>query len=327
MPDSALDPKKIDAPTRFRAPLTSPEAAQWRISFWRNVSDFLAAPARSPRIASSVATSTLTWPAAGHLTRAQTFSLLFHGSLIVLLLIPATVPPPGRPEPNSGPLVFPAWEPPPIRRGQAKKDTGGGGSGARDKNPARSGAIPPFARWQFTPANDNVERKRVMAPPTLVGPDFTHSPMVLPFGDSRWNGATNSRGPGSGGSYGDGDGTGDGPGKGPGSGPGQGGWQGGDRGIREGGKKGAGMPVCIYCPNPTFTQEAIAVKYQGEVTLRLIVTEEGKPINVSITRSAGLGLDERALEAVKTWRFQPARGANGRPEAVWVTVEVMFRQF
>lgn len=327
MPDSALDPKRIEPPTRFRSPLTSPEAAQWRIGFWRNVRDFLAAPARSPRIASASgdATSTQAWRAAGHLTRAQTISLAFHGSLIVLLLIPAAMPPPDVLGYSGAQLIF-AGVPPGPKSGEAEKDTGGGGSGAHERNPARAGTIPPFARWQFTPPNDNVERKALMAPPTLIGPDFSRT-VLLPFGDPTSNGPMDSRGPGSGGSFGDGDGTGAGPGKGPGLGPGEGGWRGGGRRIRHGGGEGAGMPVCAYCPNPTFTDEAVKTKYQGSVVLRLVVTEDGRAAHISVVRGIGMGLDERALEAVKTWRFQPARGPNGRPEAVWVTVEVMFRQF
>ncbi|MGH9793992.1 MAG: energy transducer TonB [Candidatus Acidiferrales bacterium] len=328
MPDSALDPKKIEAPTRFRTPLTSPEAAQWRVGFWRNLRDFLAAPARSPRTASAAAgaTSTLAWPAASHLTRAQTISLAFHSSLIVLLLLPAAVPPPDVLDFNRGPLIFSGSEPPLIKRDQ--KHSGGGSGGNRQNETPTVGKLPPNSWIQLTAPRLHPEEARLKAEPTYVGPPEVRPPEVpLPnFGDPDRLRLTVAQGPGSGNGFGENCCGGNRGREGPGSGPGQGGGSGDDGGFRIAGRN-AGMPVCAYCPNPTFTDEAVKTKYQGSVVLRLVVTEEGKPAHVSVVRGIGMGLDERALEAVKTWRFQPARGPNGRPEAVWVTVEVMFRQF
>lgn len=325
MPDSALDPKREERPVRFCSPLSSPEAAQWRIGFWRNLRDFLAAPARSPRMASAAAVSTLTWPAAGHLTRAQTISLAFHGSLILLLLIPASVPPPGMLGYNSGPLIVPGGEPPAIKRDQ--KHRGGGSGGNRQNEAPTVGKLPPNSWIQLTAPRLHPDEARLKAEPTYVGPPEVRPP-ELPysnFGDPRQLRLTNAQGPGAGNGFGENCCGGNRGREGPGSGPGKGGGGGDDGRFRIAGRN-AGMPVCVYCPNPTFTDEAVKTKYQGSVVLRLVVTEDGKAAHVSVVHGIGMGLDERALEAVKTWRFRPARGPNG-PEAVWVTVEVMFRQF
>ena len=58
----------------------------------------------------------------------------------------------------------------------------------------------------------------------------------------------------------------------------------------------------------------------------MIVTPEGRAQDIYVMRSAGMGLDERALEAVRTWRFEPAR-KDGQPVAVQISVEVSFRLY
>jgi len=92
------------------------------------------------------------------------------------------------------------------------------------------------------------------------------------------------------------------------------------------GQQGVGTPLCDFCPNPKFTDEAIKVRYSGTVLLRAVVSEDGRATNISIVRTAGFGLDDRAIEAVRQWRFHPARGRDNRPVAVWVYIEVSFRQ-
>ena len=84
---------------------------------------------------------------------------------------------------------------------------------------------------------------------------------------------------------------------------------------------------CAYCPDPEYTDEARHEKLQGTVTLQVLVTAEGKVGRVKITRGLGLGLDERAAETVRKWRFQPARDAARNPIPQWVMVETTFRLF
>src|SRR5262249_15791057 len=84
---------------------------------------------------------------------------------------------------------------------------------------------------------------------------------------------------------------------------------------------------CLYCPDPEYTDEARHEKLQGSVTLHVLVTADGRAGRLSIVRGLGLGLDERAMETVRKWRFEPARDAKRNALAQWVTVEVTYRLF
>lgn len=265
------------------------------------------------------------------LTRAQTISLALHTSLIAILLIPALAPPPGKISIRDTFLVFPrlrSLDPLEIKakEGKSNQNRGGGGGGARDSLPATKGSLPPFTRIQFTPPGRPQPNAELQMPPTLKGPNVTLAAPFPIIGDPNGKAFNDSQGPGGGNGHGDKCCGGSGSGKGRGHGEGDDEWTGGPGKIAIAGR-GVGTPVCAYCPNPQFTDEAIRVRYQGTVTLRLIVTAEGLPTNISLLRGAGLGLDERAIEAVKGWRFTPAHDRNGRPVATWVVVEVQFRQF
>jgi TonB family protein len=87
---------------------------------------------------------------------------------------------------------------------------------------------------------------------------------------------------------------------------------------------GSPRPVVIYqAPDPPYTEAARSAGLEGAVLLSLVVKEDGKAGNIRVIRPLGLGLDERAVEAVSQWLFQPAM-VNGKPEAVPVTIEVNF---
>jgi TonB family protein len=130
-----------------------------------------------------------------------------------------------------------------------------------------------------------------------------------------------SNGTGTGGGIGNGTGTGIGPGKGPGYGPGEGGGFGGGV-FRVGG--GVSAPVAIHRVEPEYSEEARKAKFQGTVVLSIVIDEQGVPRNFRVVRPLGLGLDEKAIEAVQKWRFRPGQ-KEGRAVAVIATVEVNFR--
>lgn len=90
---------------------------------------------------------------------------------------------------------------------------------------------------------------------------------------------------------------------------------------------GSTLPACAYCPYPTYTDEARHGKVQGSVTLRVLVGADGRAQDIRIVQGIGFGLDERAAETVRNWRFTPAHDASKRPVAAWVTVEAVFRLF
>jgi len=95
------------------------------------------------------------------------------------------------------------------------------------------------------------------------------------------------------------------------------------------GSPGAGIAKvqCLYCPDPEYTDEARHEKLQGSVTMRVLVMADGRAGKVKIVRGLGFGLDERAVDKVRTWRFEPARDANRRAIAQWITVEATYRLF
>lgn len=85
-------------------------------------------------------------------------------------------------------------------------------------------------------------------------------------------------------------------------------------------------PRVIKQVDPTYSDEARKAKKQGTVTLELTVTKEGLPQNIRVTRSVGLGLDEKAVEAMREWRFEPAT-KDGIPIDVVIHVYMAFRSF
>jgi protein TonB len=89
---------------------------------------------------------------------------------------------------------------------------------------------------------------------------------------------------------------------------------------------GVSKPEVIYEVEPEFSEEARKAKFMGVVTVNLIVDQKGLPENVHILRGVGMGLDQKAVEAVKQYRFKPAM-LGGKPVAVEVNVEVDFKIF
>ena len=82
----------------------------------------------------------------------------------------------------------------------------------------------------------------------------------------------------------------------------------------------------IWQVDPEFSEEARKAKFMGVVMVNLIVDSHGLPQNVHVTRGVGMGLDQKAVEAVKQYRFKPAM-EGGKPVAVELNVEVSFQIF
>jgi protein TonB len=208
---------------------------------------------------------------------------------------------------------------------QAKDDSGGGGGGGdRDKLQASKGALPKLSRQQITPPvvvvrNDN---PKLAIPPEVVVPQM-NLPQVGPMGDPLAKVTLASNGTGAGGGIGSGSGGGVGSGRGPGVGPGWGGGIGGGA-YRVGG--GVSAPRALFAPDPEYSEEARKAKWQGTVVLWVIVGPDGRPRDIKIQRSLGMGLDEKAIEAVRQWKFDPAK-KDGQPVAVQINVEVNFRLY
>ena len=95
--------------------------------------------------------------------------------------------------------------------------------------------------------------------------------------------------------------------------------------IARPGVNGVTVPACRYCPSPEYTNQARKARIQGTVVLQAVVTVDGRAEDISVMRGLGSGLDEKAIEAVKKWHFNPARDADGHPVAVAVPMDVTFR--
>ena len=207
----------------------------------------------------------------------------------------------------------------------ADKAGGGGGGGDRSPEPASKGKLPKFAMEQLAPpvvVVRNEDPKLAVEPTVLVPPDIK-LPMVniSALGDPLGQVGPPSNGPGSGGGIGSGSGGGVGSGRGGGVGPGEGGGIGGGV-FRVGG--GVTAPTLVFRVEPEYTEAARKAKYQGTVVLYAVVDSDGKVRDLKVVRALGLGLDERALDAVKQWKFRPGM-KDGRPVSVAASIEVTFR--
>ncbi|HVP55118.1 MAG TPA: energy transducer TonB [Candidatus Eisenbacteria bacterium] len=222
-------------------------------------------------------------------------------------------------------------EVPPDLPMTAKKGSamgGGGGGGDRDKLAATKGKLPKLSMEQLAPPavvirNDNP--RLPVVPTVVVPPDIKLASNLPNLGDplSKIPMGPESNGTGSGGGIGSGSGGGVGSGSGPGVGPGHGGGYGGGA-FRVG--NGVSAPRALETPDPEYSEEARKAKYQGTVVLWLIVGPDGKPRDIRVSRPLGMGLDQKAIEAVNKWRFEPAM-KDGRPVAVQINVEVNFRLY
>jgi TonB family protein len=113
-----------------------------------------------------------------------------------------------------------------------------------------------------------------------------------------------------------------GPGRGSGAGPGGGG------GVS---LEGAGAirgaitaPALLWKVEPEYSEEARKARLQGTVLLRVEINTRGQVQNVEVARGLGLGLDERAVEAVRRWRFRSGT-AGGKPVVMTAVVEMRFQ--
>lgn len=254
-------------------------------------------------------------------------SLLVHLVVLAALVLPYMIArwlhPPKKAETNVIAVDISPYVP--DLPHDAKKAGGGGGGGDRSPTPASKGALPKFAKQQFTPpvAQVIIPQPKLPVTPTLLGPPDLKMPQMASsqFGDPKSLATIASNGPGSLGGIGSGSNGGIGAGHGGGLGPGD------QAGVGGGVYDVGGLvlaPVPIYQPDPQYSEEARKAKYSGVVLVEIIVDAQGNVRDAQVVKPVGLGLDEKALEAVRTWKFKPGM-RNGVPVATRVGVEVSFR--
>ena len=248
------------------------------------------------------------------------YSVLGHVAIVALILWIGTLKPVQRMVQNTITTLIAPDLKPYLPAKQAPH--GGGGGGARSPIDASKGKLPKIAPRQFTPPRvDPVNDPKLPMTPTIVADAPIPNINATNYGDPLSHLGVPSNGTGWGGGIGSGIGGGVGVGRGPGVGPGSGGGFGGGA-YRIGG--GVSPPSVLSKVEPEYSEEARKAKWQGTVVLQLVVDEKGLPRDMKVTRSLGLGLDAKAMEAVAKWRFKPGM-KDGKPVPVIATIEVNFR--
>jgi len=301
-----------------------PKAESWLNRVRENLGQLLIPSHFKPSSANGAPIHLLKFDKSLRPARSQGASLITHAAVFVAiaLLLANTkgVPkPPFSGESTSlGPFKLSA----PLIRSltSAHPTEGGGRSGDRNPLPARSGNLPPLSSILLVrPTIPQNEHPQLPEPPTIFDPNA--APVLTPTdkpGLPWMPDDTNSPGPGKNHGIGSKDGIGVGD-----DGDGPAGY-GNQNSLY---KPAAIQPTCAYCPYPTYTDEARHGKVQGSVTLQVLVGADGRAQDVRIVKGIGFGLDERAVDTVRGWKFTPARDGAKHAVATWVTVEAVFRLF
>lgn len=307
-----------------RGPVDSGLLVNWEEEpgLWQNLRDMFF-PRKLPplQVTSKPIPVKEIWSKNTQFTRVQALSIAFHVvvlALIIIPFIPELFSPPTT-KASSG-LTVTTISPYLPKLAPAAKKAGGGG-GQVGKTPAVRGQAPKFDWTQFSkPLAKPPENPKLPVTPTLLGNPAVNPPNITA---QNWGDPLSKVLDGD--SLGQGHGTGIGNGNGGGLGPGEGFNTGG--GYPNAGTGGYGSPGCLYCPQPQFSDEAVKAKYQGTVVLVAVITADGRATDIHVSKGLGLGLDEKAVEAVRTWRFRPALGPDGKPASVRQTIEVTFHLY
>jgi TonB family protein len=324
-------PSESSSKIVLRPGTTAPrfQPPRFRSSFAENLKDWLRS---SPRGAQGSKPTILAanWQARSeNFWQSQTVALGIYSGIVLLLLLPVS-----KPQANGG-------ETPAYRTTELFSDLsdymrklppgtdiprGGGGGGKGSVLPVTTGMAPKFKAIQLAPPSlPHDAPASLIAEASLLGDPAIQfpAPNLDRFGNPLAGLVNDSDGQGRGGGMGDGSGTGDGNGIGPGLGPGRNGGWGGD--TFRAGHNGVGFPECVYCPDAKYSEDARKAKFQGVVLLQIVVSPDGRATRIEVVSGPGLGLEEEAVEAVKTWRFKPAFGLNRKPVAAQIAIEVQFR--
>ncbi len=202
--------------------------------------------------------------------------------------------------------------PPPRLMPQPK--VAGGGGGQPDHAPVTAGHLPRFSTEQLLPpkAPPTID-PRLVVEPTVIAQDLKMADNKMPdLGSPSSTLKGFSMGNGMGGGIGSGNGNGIGPGS---------DGNGGGVGLAFG--AGVLPPKLLLQVEPEFSEQARKARFSGSVEVALVVDEQGRPTHVRVTRGVGMGLDEKAVEAVQQYKFKPAM-QHGKPVKVEVYVDVVF---
>ncbi len=294
------------------------------VSLWKGIKETINPTKLPPLEVTSrpIAVKDIWGQTAGNESRSALGSVMIHGGIVALLILLSTSKEVQKMVREITPLAAPLSDYIPKAAPKKQAMGGGGGGGARDVIPPSKGKLPKVAPKQFVPPQlQKIEQPKLVMEPTIIAQADTLPKVNLPMlGDPLSGLSAPSQGPGSGG-FGSGKGGGVGSGNGAGFGPGSGSGTGGGA-FRVGG--GVSAPSVLFKVEPEYSEEARKAKFQGTVVLAIIVDPSGKARDIRVIRPLGLGLDEKAIEAVMKWRFKPGL-KDGAAVPVQATVEVNFR--
>ena len=239
-------------------------------------------------------------------TRAGSISLTIHVAVIGLVLFVSAFKPVQIKLREVTPLFAPLPQP------HLRIAKSGGGGGARQPLVPK-GEPPKAAPRAFAPPAIVTHQASLTVP--AIGADLPQIASAIGVPDGV---AGLMAGPGINGIGGPGlGGFGPGPGRGPGG-------DGDDTSgvLRAGGAVSAPKP--LFTPEPEYSEDARNAKLQGIVLISMVVDPSGRTTHIKVLRPLGLGLDEKAMEAVRRWMFAPGK-KDGKPVAVAATAEVSFR--
>jgi periplasmic protein TonB len=310
---AAPDPNALDKFVKSRSPLTS---ILWTIRDMRSDKnrhyDITAAPVEVQELWSK--------DKSGY---AGLLSVFAHAAVVVLIIaIPVATAINSVPTATSIMLT----QPPPLVLNlppDTGKSGGGGGGGMKTPTPPSKGQLPRGADKQILPPTVEIKNlaPELIVEPTVVAPQLAQVQLpVMQFGDPNGVVGPPSAGPGTGGGIGTGRGTGVGAGRGPGVGPGEGGGIGG--GVFSVGG-GVSEPQPTYTILPEYSDDGRKGRIQGTVELLIVVKADGSVDFQNVRKSLGYGLDQKAIEAVRKWKFLPGK-KDGAPVATLVSVSVNF---
>jgi protein TonB len=243
---------------------------------------------------------------------SQLVSIAVHIAVISLVLLGFTNPAVQKTIRHQIALIDPS----PLKPFTVTKRTSGGG-GQRNPLPLTKGQLPKPAQKQFVAPQITDHVPLAMAPSIVAPPDAPLPQSDLNnWGDPLAKLANGSGGPGAGPGMGNG---------GPGGGIGNtGGNSYGDSvGVYHAGGS-VSAPSVVFQVEPEYSEEARKAKYSGIVILSVIVDAEGDARDIRVMKSLGMGLDEKATDAVRKWKFRAGR-KDGKPVNVRAQIQVDFR--
>jgi protein TonB len=231
-----------------------------------------------------------------------------------------------KPKENATNIDVGVWQPKAPKAGDS--NGGGGGGGEHSIVDPIKGHLPKIEKDPIVPPQvETVDKPKIAMESAIdVQKNITlpDNPLLPTIGVKNSTNVTLASGGQGSNGIGSGSGGGMGSGTGDGYGPGYGGGAGGGL-YRVGG--GVSAPVALNSVEAEFSDEARRAKYQGVCLISLIVDAQGNPQNPRVIRTLGMGLDEKALEAVRKYKFRPAMKDGKTPVPVMISVEVNFRLY